>query len=354
MTSSSEISVVVQGAVDPQYAPQCLQSIRKILPQAEIVLSTWENTNVSDLSYDKLVINKDPGGYPMSPWETNNSKRQIVSTVNGIKESSRRYVLKLRSDLELTGTGFLKYFKQFPIYKKEWHFITERIVIPSMITRDPRIWESPMCPSDWCSFGLREDMLMLWDIPLPDEVEQNWFLHHAKPDSVRYYYEPLQARYNPEQSIWTSFVRKFKSKLHSDHMFDINAGSIDETLLSFANNLIILSCEQYGIRFLKTHRQGGDLWHVITYNDFVKIYNQFAGGRKGYFPINFQRVRLFPYFKASNKRLYEKAVEYHRCRDYLYEEISYTIRSLISCLRPWERKEPNFQIKCSDNSGHVQ
>jgi hypothetical protein len=40
--NGNEISVIVQAAVTKHYTIQALESIRSILPQAEIVLSTWE------------------------------------------------------------------------------------------------------------------------------------------------------------------------------------------------------------------------------------------------------------------------------------------------------------------------
>ena len=55
------ISVVVQGPILPFQTAICLKSIRKFLPKAEIILSTWEGSNINDLDYDVLVLNKDPG-----------------------------------------------------------------------------------------------------------------------------------------------------------------------------------------------------------------------------------------------------------------------------------------------------
>ena len=60
---SKDISVVVQGAINSEVTPKCLESIRKYLPEAEIILSTWEGSDVVGLDYDKLVLNKDPGTF---------------------------------------------------------------------------------------------------------------------------------------------------------------------------------------------------------------------------------------------------------------------------------------------------
>ena len=60
MINSNEISVIVQGAIDKTETPKCLKSIRKYLPDAEIILSTWEGSDLNGLDYDVLVINQLP------------------------------------------------------------------------------------------------------------------------------------------------------------------------------------------------------------------------------------------------------------------------------------------------------
>ena len=328
---SKDISVVVQGAVDSVNTPLCLNSIRKHLPQAEIILSTWEGTNVDGLDYDKVIFNQDPGGFYMSPCEINNVKRQILSTLQGIKKANRKYILKIRSDMKISGANFLKYFGKFNNYNKKWHFLKERIIIPSMVTRDPRIWESPMCPSDWCSFGLKSDMLKLWNIRFPTKEEENFFIEHPRPTVVSSIYPTLVSRFNPEQFIWIGFIKKYVKDLHVEHMFDVNKESIKETLLSFANNLIILSEKQFCIQFLKPARKGSDRWHIITYNSFLKIYNKFAGGHKIVFPFDIQRLGLWKYFLQSNKRLYKRAKEQYSLSSYYKKEAKY-ISYLFYCL----------------------
>ena len=59
---TKDISVVVQGAVDKENTPRCLKSLRKHLPGAEVILSTWEGTNTDGLDYDVVLYNQDPGG----------------------------------------------------------------------------------------------------------------------------------------------------------------------------------------------------------------------------------------------------------------------------------------------------
>ena len=55
--SNKNISVVVQGQVRDGEIEVCLSSIRKYLPGATIILSTWDGSNVKGLDYDKLILN---------------------------------------------------------------------------------------------------------------------------------------------------------------------------------------------------------------------------------------------------------------------------------------------------------
>ena len=103
MIKPEEISVVVQGAIDKDNTAKCLKSIRYYLPKSEIILSTWENSNIDDLDYDILVENKDPGALIQDPLygAYNNGNRQLLSTQEGIKKATRKYILKLRTDFYL-------------------------------------------------------------------------------------------------------------------------------------------------------------------------------------------------------------------------------------------------------------
>jgi glycosyltransferase involved in cell wall biosynthesis len=335
MIESKDISVVVQGAIDRELTSKCLRSIRKRLPDAEIILSTWEGSNTDGLDYDVLLLNKDPGSFKMSQFEANNIKRQIYSTSQGLNRATKKYSLKIRSDIKLTSSGFLSYFDKFNDYNENWHFLEKRIIIPSFVTRDPRIWESPMCPSDWCSFGLTEDMKKLWNIDFPTSEEEHWFNNHPRDEKVLYSYPVLESRYNPEQFIWINFIKKYKKELHCEHMFDVNEFSIEETLCSFANNLIILNPKQFGIKFLKQRRPGSDHWHIITYNEFLSIYNKYAQGHKIIFPINIERIRLFKFFKKSYKRLYKKAKSKNRLAKFFRKELKFYCPFLYYLLKPF-------------------
>lgn len=305
----SEISVVVQGAIDKKLTPIVLQSVRKYLSEAQIILSTWKGSNVKNLDYDTLVLNDDPGGYKMSHGsEINNVKRQIISTLNGIKavDNSKRYVLKLRSDIALTGDNFLKYFDKYNCFNDDWRFVKSRIIISSIASRDPTEWECPFCISDWIHFGLKEDLLRLWDIQLPSDEEINWFNGHCRDINTIYKNNKLISRFNPEQHIIINFLKKFKKEVNCRHMFDSNSISIEQTLLTCANNFVILSPKKYNFSFLKKTRPGADRWHILTHKKWLKIYNKFSGANENIPLIDFERISYIKHFYKAKKRIYKK------------------------------------------------
>jgi hypothetical protein len=76
MINHNDISVIVQGAIDKDLTKKSLESIRAFMPEAEIILSTWEDSDLTSLDYDKLVLSKDPGFIKVNLL--GNTNRQIV------------------------------------------------------------------------------------------------------------------------------------------------------------------------------------------------------------------------------------------------------------------------------------
>ena len=91
---SELISVVIQGPLHRSLAPTrgidaCVASVRKHLPHAEIIVSTWADEDLSDIDADHIVTSADPGVLLDFNGNRHNTNRQIVSTVAGIQASSR-------------------------------------------------------------------------------------------------------------------------------------------------------------------------------------------------------------------------------------------------------------------------
>lgn len=243
---SEDISVVVQGALCC-HTPAVLNSIRQWLPKAEIILSTWQGAEVGGLDFDLLLLNEDPGGCITSDSGTmQNLNRQLLSTKNGIKAASRRFVLKLRSDTSLIGDSFLDYWGSFPKREKPYSLFSERILTCSFYTRPPR-WKKQAYlyhPSDWCSFGTKEDMLLLWDLPLVSEPD---FSQYFKEDcTLNHSKNKNWTRFFPEQYFFIASLEQngFQTRVSSHRDYDEELATRSQHFLM--NNFIILD---YGKQF---------------------------------------------------------------------------------------------------------
>ena len=143
---NSEISVVFQGPLvfdkERCLTNSCMNTVRSILPGAEIILSTWKTENIISIegaNFDILVINEDPGTFSILPDSTgSNVNRQIISTLNGLKAATRKYALKMRTDNYLTHAGFKEYFGRYLKRCMEFKILEERVLALAFGTVNPR------------------------------------------------------------------------------------------------------------------------------------------------------------------------------------------------------------------------
>jgi hypothetical protein len=346
--SSSQISVVVQGAIsgkpdDPyekRLTYRCLKSLRKHLPEAEIILSTWKGSDVRDLDYDFLVENEDPGAWYLGEQKQvlsqylhksyqpsilenpnytrvlNNVNRQIVSTKVGIERATREFVLKFRSDLLLEGKSFLEYFHRYPMRSDQYKILQDRVL--ACVSWNPhRFFPFAFHPGDWVFFGRREDVLNIWDIPLmpkPNSIENiedyHWFFsyyEHLQNHPVEECLEPLD-RYTPEQYIWTSFLRKYYSinfKYHSD----VSIENLEMSERTIVNNLVLLEPEQLQIKFVKYRFPILVELRFYTHQEWRKIYQIYCENKKKLLVNSTFLMRIIQSFFSSE---YEPKLSYRR------------------------------------------
>ncbi|MBI5333755.1 MAG: hypothetical protein HZB72_04065 [Burkholderiales bacterium] len=250
MIRNEDITVVVQGAIDKRLTPICLASIRKVLPGATVVLSTWKDPALPKFDCDVLVQSEDPGA-GVADWihnVRNNVNRQIVSTLAGLREVRTKYALKIRSDIELVSRAFLDYFERLGEPPADPAAVLKRrLVVNNLYCTDPRVRQLCFHISDWTQFGLTEDVLALWDIDLQPQEYDRFYSDRERPEIDTF--PTWNGRYVPEQYIWASFLKKRGLDLRFDHRSDGRDLVLSEKL--FAANLVIVDYEDFGIRFRK-------------------------------------------------------------------------------------------------------
>ncbi len=286
---SNDITVVVQGAIDRKLTPKCLKSIRKHLPDAEIILSTWENNQIEGLDYDVLLLNKDPGGFKHDfalynkKSSINNFNRQLVSTKSGVQKSSRQYCLKLRSDLVLNNSNFFKYWDKFNQQNEEYKIFKHRVLCSSIYSREHSCnitgnsLPTPFHPSDFWFFGLTEDLKDYFtDCSMQTPVEAgNWDFKYPN----RLPYSSMLWRFAPEQFFCVNWVKKHYTNIQFEDWSDWNPKNIELSNNIIYNNFIFLDYEQSGI-YSEKHswaiENKDKIQGLITYQHFQEQYQHYC------------------------------------------------------------------------------
>ncbi|WNX85162.1 WavE lipopolysaccharide synthesis family protein [Agathobaculum sp. NTUH-O15-33] len=268
---TKDISIVIQGAVDRENTARSIASIRKNLPQAEIILSTWEGTDVSCLNSDIVVFSKDPYGFQdkFCSTFTNNTLRQLISTQNGIHKATRRYILKIRSDLIIKSCNFLKYFNRFTERDDRYKLFHHRLIFSSFFSKkfcssDIADQPLPFHVSDWLAFGFSEDIRLLYSVELPKEPETAWYLNINKYRGVKADLLRGSHRYAPEQYIFYNACKRVFPEIVFDNYLDYNRSNIQ-----WSENLIIQNCillDPWQFRFVCGKKKAGS----DRYNKWTK------------------------------------------------------------------------------------
>ena len=334
-----DITVVVQGAINEEYTKKCLKSIRKYLPRATIILSTWEGSNVEDLDYDKLILNKDPGpSGSRNPHEPNfnlrindNTNRQILSTKNGLKEVKTKYAMKLRTDFVLTGKHFLKYFSKFNKhidYDSKLKLFEKRILILGYATVNCNI---PFWIGDFFSFGQTKDMLKLWDIDLMDDATINYFnINDIEnlSNNEAYQFIKLTHRYFAEPYIFVKCIAKNIPEIYNifKNYTDITEENIELSKKLIANNFVALDTNLLNVEPLKEALLG--LKQLKCFYNWQLLYQKYCD--KNYkIPLTILCDCVFLNFLKNTKEYVTLKKHYK----YFYNPIEKTIKWFFMPIR---------------------
>ena len=156
-----DISVVVQGpllADQPEGIARCLQSIRDVLPAAEIIVSTWTGEPTGSLGGDcRIVTSADPGCFWETPERPYNLNRLQTSTLAGMRRVTRPYCLKFRTDCALLDRRFMTIARARP-----HGLLSQTMNLTNLYVRNPERFPFLFYVSDTVQFGATADLLDFW------------------------------------------------------------------------------------------------------------------------------------------------------------------------------------------------
>jgi hypothetical protein len=334
----TNISVVIQGKAfgvpgepyDQQLTQQCIDSIRNLIPLAEIILSTWKGSFVDHFDVDKIILNDDPGAVTYSdlaPNFFNNNNRQIVSTYNGLKAATKKYAIKMRGDCKLMDTDFTDHLKESPRSEK-FKYFKQRIVIPTKYTRNPRRIAQLIHPSDIFQVGLREDLLNLWGIPLQPEPETT----RAVPAHKNIFNNALtggfhRMKFGAEQYNWYAFCKKQGLDLELKHYSHLPVSIIVDSEWSLINNFVIEDAYSLGVILPKRMYIATDK-NLYTHHEWFKLSCKYSQG----ISIAFKWRFIFQVYLSNISRIAWRIG--HRMSKYGIKDLFKTLKKYIAGVKP--------------------
>ena len=268
------ISVVIQGPVYRTLTPSrgiesCIASIHRHLPGAEVIVSTWPTEDISGLEAERIIQPEDPGLMRDCSGNILNTNRQLVSTLAGINASTRPYVLKFRSDHNLTSAALARVgtYAESPPHGQ---LFNQPITITNLFIRDPARFPMLYHISDLVGFGTREDMLRFWEQDLFHYNE----LFNPKPNT-----NPLgnfmgfsAIKLNPEQALMIGLLRKHGLAIDLDHPCQIRSPDLDLWAAVLHADFRTLDWRASGVDFPERFVKSGiSLKTIIAVDDIPRI-----------------------------------------------------------------------------------
>lgn len=256
MVQTNEISVVIQGAFSST-TEKLIRKFMELLPGCEIIVSTWRGQKIENSIKDiHIIYNDDPGAISATTEGKRyfNLNRQIVSSLAGVRKSSRKYVLKCRSDLTLLNTNFLNHWDDYPKFEEEYKLNQHKILLPSLYTIFGELagkvfFSTPFHVSDWYCFGLKKDIIHFLDVPTVQEPDFSQYI--LKNNSVINYPIPwLNERtwkFSPEQYFGYCYFRKKFPETKIENCIEASKFDMQKSASFVVSNFIVLEPIKFGL-----------------------------------------------------------------------------------------------------------
>ncbi len=250
--NSTEISVVIQGPLCRDLSAErniftCIASVRAHLPKAEIIVATWRHEDVSGIEADQILSLEDPGCIFEESGNPINTNRMLHSTLSGIKVASRPYVMKLRSDHNLTSAALAVIGQSHDARSDDPRLFDTPITLTTLYMRDPKKVPMLFHISDLVQFGTTEAMRALWDQPL---LKKGDILHHRPFRNPFGNFSGYSAAYRiAEQCLMLGAMRKQGIHVHLGHPCQTRLESLKLWESVLRSNFNVLDHEVSGVDF---------------------------------------------------------------------------------------------------------
>lgn len=279
--SSEDVSVIIQGPTLDRLNGHsqlliCIESIRRVLPLSEIIVSTWEYESCASNVCDQVIRSVDPGALISPTLHLSNYNRMVVSTLAGIESATRSYVLKFRADLVLENDEILVVRSHSDMAIDEnLRILKQKITTTNIFARNPAS-HAPLLyhPSDTVQFGLRSDMKDLWNRKLIHEGDlsiERTFRNSAGFLSYTGF------RLVPEQTLMIGWLRFHGVNVDVAFPGYMDKSNIKKSEISLVENFHIIDWRRSGIkfptRFVDNRRSLSSIYSESQFEELRTIYS---------------------------------------------------------------------------------
>ncbi len=214
--TSRQLTVLLQGPLSDgvaDLAGRAIESVRRYLPDAQIVLAT---TDISrSPSYEGVVVVADGSAAQFEDVNGNvNNVNKLISTmINGLARVEREYCLKLRTDHVLCSDAVLARIGGQASAK----FFAERVGVSNLFLRNPCKVPYLFHLTDTLQFGRTEDLRKLWG----SELIPKDFLYRSggpRTNPIGTFQGFTSFRLLPEQAIFLRFAQRNGLRLDLEHI----------------------------------------------------------------------------------------------------------------------------------------
>lgn len=170
----------------------------------------------------------------------NHVNLQIQASKAGLNHVSRKYTLRIRSDLCLMSKNFLNVYRKHALKTRaSYSTFTQRILIPEIFTINPlTLYRMPFHYSDWFHFGSSEDIKNLWkevrNVSFADSI---YYENHPFLKDTNVLEKKFLTRLAVEQFIHFPYFKKKFPYLNLDHHNDTR--SLNDSLYIMADNFVV-------------------------------------------------------------------------------------------------------------------
>lgn len=312
--SAQQVTVVFQGGINVHQLGQGrddgsdfvfnVAKTREALPNATIILSTWDTLQLPErydsaakLGVDQLIVNADPGGLPNIKFgydAPNNVNRQIVSTQAGLANATTDYALKLRTDSYLVNDNLLQFYRyyteQVTSHSQRQKMGYSPIAVPSFFTIDPSMFEHMAFHiSDWAQFGKTERLQAFWSVPLMSKDNATYFESHAQDVDAKFADNAFRTRLAVEQHIASHYANTIGYSDTPSYYNELNEQILAAHNAFLASEVIVLDMSDYGLRLPKYQWTLTDAFmamNCISHDDWYQLFYQY------WYPNQVDQTRL--------------------------------------------------------------